>query len=119
MSILTRIALVVFVLSCFITPVLSYYVVGPGMWGKIIVLSGIFVGISQDYPAVKVAGKLVALLLGIVSLFAVLFGLVAATIGGSFKLNANEALLLFMFFMIASSGLIFSKTKKVNNDSKV
>lgn len=81
---------------------------GTGVWFWIIITTGIFVVISQYFTILRGAGAGMALLLSIVSICAVLFGLVAATIGGSFRLDDKEALLLFLFFMISIFGLMLA-----------
>ena len=76
---------------------------GASMWFWVIIATGIFVALSSFIPPVNFLGALLALLLSVISICAVLFGLVAATIGGSFRLDGNEALLLFG--LIAISGI--------------
>lgn len=94
-----------FALACFSTSALSNSIMGAGMWFWIILATGAFVAVSQFIPILRGPGAGIAGLLSIISVCAVLFGLVAATIGGSFRLETNEALLLFLFFVVAVLGL--------------
>ena len=77
---------------------------GVGMWFWVIMGAGIFVAISQFTPMLQGFGTLVAGLLGIISVLAIFLTLLAATIGGSFKLEDNELLLLLSFFFVAVFG---------------
>lgn len=87
---------------------------GIGMWFWIILIIGAFVAISQFILPLRGAGSGVALLLSGISLLAVLFGLLAATIGGSFRMDDNSALLLLLFFIISVLGtalaIMYKKT---------
>lgn len=103
---------ILFAVSCFATSALSNSIMGPGMWFWIIIITGVFVALSQFFPKIRVFGAGIAGLLGIVSIFAVLLGLVAATIGGSFKLDTDEALLLFSFFLIAVFGITLVRVNR-------
>ncbi len=85
---------------------------GSGMWFWIIIVVGFVVAVSQFITKFQYFGGVIACLLSIISICAVLFGLVAATIGGSFKLNDNESLLLFLFFMIAVFGFTLGRINK-------
>ena len=95
---------VLFALSCFATAAQSSAIMGAGNWFWIIIVTGALVMLSQFIPKLAGAGSGIALLLSLISICAVLLGLVAATIGGSFKLDNNEALLLFSFALIAIFG---------------
>ena len=101
-----KIISILFMLFCFATALISNSLLGAGMWFWIILLSGLFVGVSAYIPDLAMMGAFIAGLLALVSIGAVLLGLVAATIGGSFRLEGDEAMLLASFFCIALSGLI-------------
>jgi hypothetical protein len=101
-----KIISVLFALFCIATALLSKSIMGAGLWFWVILLAGLFVGISAYIQGLGMIGAFIAGLLSLVSIAAVLLGLVAATIGGSFRLEGNEAMLLASFFCIALSGLI-------------
>ena len=82
------------------------------MWFWIIIATGAFVATSQFHESLISLGSVAAGLLGIISIIAVLFGLIAATIGGSFKLDGRESLLLFSFFLIAVFGFTLIRINK-------
>ena len=105
-----------FAVSCLGASVLSARILGPGMWGWIILAAGVFVGSSPYIPTVSALGRVVALLLAVVSACAVALGLLAATIGGKFRLPDDQALLLGLFAIIAVSGFVLSRTKKSRRD---
>jgi len=90
---------------------------GTGLWFWVIIITGLTVAASQFIPILQSLGTVLAALLGTVSSCAVLLGLVAATIGGSFRLNDNETLLLFLFFMIAVSGFTLVVINNKSNQS--
>ena len=98
------------------TSITSGSILGVGMWFWIIIATGILVAISQFYSPLRPFGSVAALLLGIISVCAVLLTLLAATIGGSFELDGRETMLVFSFMMIAVFGfpLVFIN-KKLND----
>ncbi|BFM14101.1 hypothetical protein R50073_02840 [Maricurvus nonylphenolicus] len=73
-----------FALCCFSTAAVSNSLMGAGMWFWIITGAGVFVVASQYIPQLQNVGVACAACLSVVSVGAVLMGLVAATIGGSF-----------------------------------
>lgn len=101
---MNRFVAVLFALACFATSAQSNSIMGAGTWFWLIIAIGAFVVLSQFVPKLAGAGAGIALLLAIISICAVLLGLVAATIGGSFRLENAEALLLFLFVLIAVFG---------------
>jgi len=106
----------VFAITCFSTSALSNSIMGAGMWFWVIIAVGLFVPISQYFPKLREPGAVAACILGCISICAVLFGLVAATIGGSFRLEDREALLLFLFFIIGVIGITMAiLDKKASN----
>lgn len=109
---MNRIVAILFAISCFATSIVSGNILGVGMWFWIIIATGLFVAISQFLPILSGLGSVAALLLAVISICAFVLTLLAATIGGSFKLNNSEALLVFGFFMIAVFGLWLFRIKK-------
>jgi hypothetical protein len=101
-----KIISILFTLFCIATALISNSLLGAGMLFWIILSCGLFVGVSAYIPGLAMMGAFIAGLLALVSIGAVLLGLIAATIGGSFRLEGNEAMLLASFFCIALSGLI-------------
>jgi cbb3-type cytochrome oxidase subunit 3 len=99
---------ILFALFCFATATLSNSIMGAGMWFWVILLTGLFVAVSAYMPNLIIVGAFLAGLLTGVSICAVLLGLVAATIGGSFRLDGPEAMLLTLFFCIAICGTIIA-----------
>ena len=101
-----KIISILFALFCIATALMSNSLLGAGMWFWIILVSGLFVAVSAYVPSLGMLGAFIAGLLALVCIGAVLLGLVAATAGGSFRLEGSEAMLLASFFCIALSGLI-------------
>tara|TARA_B110000444_G_C18841952_1_gene599495 strand:- start:1365 stop:1727 length:363 start_codon:yes stop_codon:yes gene_type:complete len=97
-----------FALTCFATSALSSSIMGAGLWFWVIVASGLLVAICQWFPMLQSLAAGVALLLSTLSIIAVLLGLLASTIGGSFNIDGSSALLLFLFFIIAVLGFVVS-----------
>jgi hypothetical protein len=95
---------ILFALACFATSAQSNSMMGAGLWFWVIIATGFIVASSQFFPRLKGPGSGLALLLGIISICAILFGMIAATIGGSFKMDDSSALLLFLFFIIVVLG---------------
>ena len=85
------------------------------MWFWIIIVTGAFVAASQFHQSLISFGSIAAGLLGVISILAVLLGLLAATIGGSFKLDGRESLLLFSFFLITVFGFILIRVNRRQN----
>ena len=56
---------------CIGTSFVSGSLLGPGMWYWVIIAAGVLVPATQFIPAIQSLGVLIALLLGIVSVFAV------------------------------------------------
>lgn len=116
---MNKIIAILFAITCFATSILSNSIMGAGLWFWVILSTGLVVVASQHIESLRGVGSLFAVLLSFISVFAVLFGLVAATIGGSFHLDDNEALLLFLFFIIAilgfALGIIYKKSLQNGN----
>lgn len=96
---------ILFALTCFATSTLSSRMLGFGMWFYIIIAVGAFVAVSHFIPVLVGVGSGLALLLACLSICAVALGLLAATIGGSFTMDTNSAMLLSLFLMIFVLGL--------------
>ena len=109
---------VLFAFTFFSTSALSFSMMGAGVWFWIIIGVGLFVAVSQYSTVLRGAGAGLATLLSVISICAVLLGLVAATIGGSFRLETNEAFLLLLFFVIAVLGFCLGRSFKnsIKND---
>ncbi|MEE4380082.1 MAG: hypothetical protein V2J55_21555 [Candidatus Competibacteraceae bacterium] len=88
---------------------LSAQILGPGMWGAIFLGAGVLVAASPYYPPIRDIGRGVALVTGILALLAVALGLLAATIGGSFRLPNEQAMLLVAFSVIGIFGITVFK----------
>lgn len=101
---MNKVVAILYAVSCFATSWISGSILGVGMWFWIIIASGVFVAITQFFPKIRGLGAAMAGLIGIISVGAVLLVLLAATIGGSFKLDDDELLLLLSLFFIAVFG---------------
>jgi len=112
----------IFAAVCISTSALSNSIMGAGMWFWVIIIVGVFAAISQYYPMLRGVGSGFAVLLSVVSICAVVLGLVASTIGGSFKIENSLALLLFLFFIIFILGILlgymYKKSLKSQSDFK-
>ena len=101
---MNKIIAVLFAGSCYACAAVSQSIMGVGQWFWVIIVLGSLVLISQFVAKLKALGAVSATLLAIIAICAVVLGLVAATIGGSFRIDDKSALLLFLFFMIALLG---------------
>ena len=101
-----------FAIVCFSASALSSNIIGAGMWFWIIIITGLFVAISQYYPRLRGIGSGLAVLLSIISIIAVGLGLLASTIGGSFNIDDSFVLLLFLFFVIFALGIVLGSMYK-------
>lgn len=108
---------VVFAIACTGAAFLSARILGPGMWGWIMLGGGLFVAASAHIPILAVPGRTVGMLAGVLGLLAVGLGLLAATIGGGFKLPGDQGLLLATIFVIAVSGILYSRSKPRAKDN--
>tara|TARA_B110000858_G_scaffold198436_1_gene264957 strand:- start:2909 stop:3271 length:363 start_codon:yes stop_codon:yes gene_type:complete len=99
---------ILFAITCFATSALSSSIMGAGLWFWVIIASGLIVAVCQWFPMLQSLAAGVALLLSTLSILAVLLGLLASTIGGSFNIDGSSALLLFLFFVIAVLGFVIS-----------
>jgi hypothetical protein len=101
---MNRVVAILFAITCFSTSWISGSLLSVGMWFWVILVSGIVVAISQFFQTTQELGSIVAALISVISIFAVLSGLLAATVGGSFKSDDDGLLLLFSFFLTAVFG---------------
>ncbi len=99
---------ILFAIACIATAAVSNSMMGAGLWFWIIIATGFIVAISQFFPLLRGIGSGLAFILSVFSLIAILLGLLAATIGGSFNMDSSTALLLFLFLVIAVLGFIVS-----------
>ena len=112
MDIVNRAVAILFAIACLVTSFASASILGVGMWFWIITAPGMFVAVSQFVPALRGFGGVAASLLAAISVIAVVFTLLAATVGGSFKLDSRETLLVFGFFMIVVLGFLLARVNK-------
>jgi len=82
--------------------------------GAIFLVVGVLVAASPYVRPIRGLGRAVALLAAIVALLAVALGLLAATTGGSFRLPADQALLLVAFGCIGVFGI--SAFRRLSNE---
>ncbi len=94
-----------YALSCLAAAGLSAQILGPGMWGAIFLGAGLFVGASPYYPPLQQPAGAIALISAILAFLAVALGLLAASTGGSFRLPADQALLLTLIGAIGVFGI--------------
>lgn len=100
----------VFALGCAAITWQSAAILGTGFWGWLILGVGVIVGVSPYFRYLRELGRVMALLMSGVAFLAILLGLLAATVGGSFNLPANQAALLFSFGTVGILGFVVSKT---------
>lgn len=101
-----------FAIACIATSAVSNSMMGAGLWFWVIIATGLVVAVSQFFPMLRGVGSGLALMLATLSVCAVLLGLLAATIGGSFNMDGSAAFLLFLFFVIAVLGFVLSSLYK-------
>lgn len=104
-----RLICLLFALACFSTATLSSQMLGVGLWFWVILGSGVIAVSSTLYPALLPLAVIAGGCLGLISVVAIVLGLLAATIGGSFNMDGQSALLLLLFGVIAISGLTLVK----------
>jgi len=102
---------IIFALACIAAAYLSGRILGPGMWGWLMLGGGIFVAISPHLGPLREPGRVIATIAGILSTLAAVLTLLAATIGGSFKLPPDEAQLVTAFVIIAIAGFFRSRAR--------
>ena len=81
-----------------------------GFWSMAIIGVAVIVAASPYLPVLMPIAKGLAVLAGVLSVLAVVFGLLAATTGGSFRLPSDQGLLLFLLFIFGALGFTFGKT---------
>jgi len=108
-----------FGLACLATALQSNSLLGAGLWFWVILSSGFFVAVSAFQPKLASIGAAIAALLVIISVGAILLGLVAATAGGFFRLATAEALLLFLFGTMAFFGVmvIYANKRRIKHNN--
>lgn len=97
---------VLFALACFATSAMSNSIMGAGFWFWVIIATGCIVAYSQFSPRLRGLGSGLALLLSFLSILTIVLAMVAATIGGSFKMDDSFGLLLFLFSVVAVLGFV-------------
>lgn len=103
---------ILFALTGIAVAVLSGTMMGPGFWSMAIIGVSVLVALSPYIPALLQLAAGLAVFSAVLSFLAVALGLLAATTGGSFRLPADQGLLLFSFFLLAVFGLIFARAAK-------
>lgn len=106
-----------FAIACVAAAALSAQILGPGMWGAIFLGAGVIVAISPYFPAMRGPGRVVAVFAGVLAFLAAALGLLAATIGGSFRLPADQAFLLLAFGFIGVFGIAAFRRLATDNDA--
>ena len=99
-------------MACFATSAVSSSIMGAGMWFWLIIIVGSFVAVSQFYSKLRGAGAGLALSLSMLSVCAVVLGVLAATIGGSFRMDESTSLLMFLFCIVAVLGVLLAVLHK-------
>lgn len=100
-----------FGITCIAAFGLGTYIFGPGMWGWIFLALGVFVAASPYLPRIQPAARGIALTAAVIALLGVVLGLLASTIGGSFRLPGEQALLLFLMSLIGVFGIAYSRAR--------
>ena len=99
----------IFGLACVATMWQSAQILGTGLWGWAFLAVGCFVAVGPYVAALRGPARAVALVFGILAFLAVALGLLAATIGGSFRLPDDQALLLVTFCVVGVFGIVVFK----------
>ena len=103
---------VVFALGCAAIAWQSAQILGTGFWGWAILATGVFIAAGPYYRRIRGLARVIALVLSIIAFLAVALGLLAATIGGSFNLPDDQALLLLTFGIVGILGVVVFITMK-------
>ena len=99
-----------FALACLAAAGLSAQILGAGIWGTAFVVFGGLVASGPYFRAMREPARAIALLAAIVAFLAVALGLLAATIGGTFRLPNDQALLLTAIGLIGVFGIAAFRT---------
>lgn len=95
---------------------LSASLLGVGVWGLAILAVSLVIAISPYVDVLMPLAKGMAAFFAVIAVLAILLGLLAATTGGTFRLPADQALLLFLFGVYAILCIVFSRTKHIEMD---
>ena len=107
-----------FMFACCGTALVSGTIWGPGPWGTMFALSGLFVFVSRAYTVLDLFARGVAGLTALISILSLLLGLVASTIGGSFRVDQPTLLLFIGLFFMFLFGLIFALIRDPKSKAK-
>ena len=100
---------VVFSAACVSAAFLSFSVLGGGMWAYVLIAAGLLSVVSPYFTPIQPAVGSLAMVGGVLALVASLLGCLAATIGGSFRLPGDQALLLLLLAIIGVTGIVIGK----------
>ncbi len=118
MKYLNSFVAILFMFACCGTALVSATIWGPGLWGTMFAVSGLFVFVSRAYLALDLFARGIAGLIALISILSLLLGLIASTIGGSFRIDQPTLLLFIGLFFMFSFGLIFALMRDSKNKSK-
>ena len=106
---------VLFAMCCLGVAFLSNNILGPGFWFWAISCAGLIVGVTAFIPTLAILGVVIAGLMSSIAVLAILLGLLAATVGGSFRLPEEQVILLALFGLAAFLGfiLVIIQTKQL------
>ena len=99
----------IFCFCCVAFIVQSATVLGTDYWGSSFIVVGVLVALGPYVQRLRPLAQAIAMLAAVMALIGIGFGLFAATMGGSFNLPVELALLLLVFGVAAVSGIVFSR----------
>ena len=105
-----------FAIACIAVTVLSARILGPGFWGTFFLCAGALVAASPHFQLIREFGRIVALLAGRLAFLAAVVGFLASMTGGTFRLPADQAILLLAFAFIAIFGVVAFNRLAVSHD---
>lgn len=115
MKFLNSFVALLFLFSCCGTALVSGAIWGLGPWAAMFTVAGLFVMISRVHFSLDLFARGIAGLTALISVLSLLFGLIASTIGGSFRVDQPTLLLFIGLFFMFLFGLIFALMR----DSKI
>ena len=96
--------------------VVSINLLGAGPWALALAAFALLVILSPFVPALYSLSRPIAVIGAVLSLLAVLLGLLAATTGGSFRLPGEQKLFLLLLLIFSVSGWLFGRGKGSKRD---
>ena len=103
--------------SCFTASVASINALGPSAWAYGLLPFGVGFAVAPYFEQLRYPARLLAMFAGVISIFAGIFILLAATTGGSFRITGDQVALLAAIFAIGVFGIATGVALSGTNDA--